>query len=147
MKSSINLVVIDSNFVLLPFQFKIDYFDEIRLILEGSLKFIIFKQIIDELKAKKNRESKSVNFSILLESGLRYIDSKTSNYNIEFTKDIKKENESTDDFLLRKISDLKTLGNKIFLATNDSALRKKAKNLHINTIFLRQKKYLAIERT
>ncbi len=34
-----NIVIIDSNFVLLPYQFKIDYLTEIRLILQGELKF------------------------------------------------------------------------------------------------------------
>ncbi|GAF91123.1 unnamed protein product, partial [marine sediment metagenome] len=34
----------------------------------------------------------------------------------------------------------------IFLATNDSILRKKAREFGLNTIFLRQKKYLSFER-
>ena len=39
-----NVVVIDSNFILLPFQFKVDYLNEIYLKL-GKINFIIFKQI------------------------------------------------------------------------------------------------------
>ena len=40
-----NIVIIDSNFILLPSQFKVDYFNEINSKLEGKTLFIIFKQI------------------------------------------------------------------------------------------------------
>ena len=57
-----NIVVIDSNFVLLPFQFKIDYLKEIKLNLEGDTVFILFKQVLDELEAKKIREPRATKF-------------------------------------------------------------------------------------
>ncbi|MFX1380244.1 MAG: PIN domain-containing protein [Promethearchaeota archaeon] len=144
---NLKIVIIDSNFILLPFQFKIDYFNEIRSILEGSLRFIIFQQILNELESKKRRESNSINFSILLESGLLYVENNRSKYDIQVLDDVKNKNETTDAFLLKKLLDFKDQGNIVFLATNDSALRKKAKINHISTIFLRQKKYLSIERT
>lgn len=115
--------------------------------LEGPLRFIIFQQVLNELESKKRREPKSINFSRFLESGLLYLETNKSKYNIDILKDIKKENENTDDFLLRKLIDLKNQGNSVYLATNDSELRKKVKMQHINTIFLRQKKYLSVERT
>lgn len=147
MNSNFSVVVIDSNFILLPYQFKVDYFSQIRFMLEGPLRFIIFQQILNELESKKNREPKSINFSRFLKSGLLYLESNKSKYDISILKDIKKENENTDDFLLRKLIDLKNQGISVYLATNDSELRKKVKIQHINTIFLRQKKYLSIERT
>lgn len=147
MNSNSSVVVIDSNFILLPYQFKIDYFSKIRFMLEGPLRFIIFQQVLNELESKKRREPKSINFSRFLESGLLYLETNKSKYNIDILKDIKKENENTDDFLLRKLIDLKNQGNSVYLATNDSELRKKVKMQHINTIFLRQKKYLSVERT
>jgi len=147
LNSNFSVVVIDSNFILLPYQFKVDYFSQIRFMLEGPLRFIIFQQILNELESKKNREPKSINFSRFLKSGLLYLESNKSKYDISILKDIKKENENTDDFLLRKLIDLKNQGISVYLATNDSELRKKVKIQHINTIFLRQKKYLSIERT
>jgi rRNA-processing protein FCF1 len=42
-----NLIVIDANFILLPFQFKIDYLYEIDASLEGRTIFIVYKQILD----------------------------------------------------------------------------------------------------
>ncbi|MFX0039203.1 MAG: PIN domain-containing protein [Promethearchaeota archaeon] len=141
-----NLVVIDSNFILLPFQFKIDYFDEIRLKIEGKIRFIIYQQILDELESKKKREPKTTNFTRFLESGLLYLEKNKQSYDVDILEDIKKENETTDEFLLRMLENLKRESQIIYLATNDSELRKKAKLNKINTIFLRQKKYLSIER-
>ncbi len=142
-----NLIVIDSNFILLPFQFKIDYLNEIRSKLEGKLRFIIFKQILNELVAKKRRESKSTKFKRLLDSGLLYLEKNKVNFDIVFYEEVKENSESTDDFLLRKSLELKKKEDNIFLASNDSELRRKARGLHINTIFLRQKKFLSFDRS
>ena len=146
MKPNTSLIIIDSNFILLPFQFKIDYLNEIRLSLEGELRFIVFKQILDELEAKRRRESKSTKFIRLLDSGLSYLEKKRGDYEIIFLEDIKDRDESTDDFLLKKSLELKDEGYNTFLGTNDSELRKKARLASLNTIFLRQKKFLSIER-
>ena len=141
-----NLIIIDSNFILLPFQFKIDYFDEIRLKIEGKIRFVIYQQILDELESKKKRDLKTTNFIRLLESGLLYLEKNKQKYNVDILDEIKKENETTDEFLLRMLENLKRENQNIYLATNDSELRKKAKLNKISTIFLRQKKYLSIER-
>ena len=141
-----NLIIIDSNFILLPFQFKIDYLNEIRNNLEGNLKFVIFQQILNELEAKKKREPKSTKFIRLLNSGLLYLEKNKGKYEIDLVDDIKQENETTDDYLLRKTTELREEFQTVFLATNDSELRRKARLSSINTIFLRQRKYLSIER-
>ncbi len=146
MKSKNSVVVIDSNFILLPFQFKIDYFNEIRLKLEGKLNFIIFQQILNELEAKKRRESKATKFVKFLESGLIYLERNKEKYDIEIREDIKRDYETTDNFLIKRVIELKEESNNTYLATNDSELRKKAHKQRINTIFLRQKKFLSIER-
>ena len=147
MKSKNNVIIIDSNFILLPFQFKIDYFFEIRQIIEGKLKFIIFQQILDELESKKRREPKATKFRRFLQSGLLYLERSIDKYRIEIMEKVKNDYETTDNFLLKEAIAFKIQGNNVYLATNDSELRKKAHNQHINTIFLRQKKYLTIERT
>lgn len=146
MKSNNNLIIIDSNFILLPFQFKIDYLNEIRSKIEGKLKFIIFQQITNELNSKRKKEPSTSSFIRFLESGLVYLENNKKKHNIEVLEDVKKEDETTDVFLLRMIKDLKKQYQIIYLATNDSELRKKAKNMRISTIFLRQKKYLSIDR-
>lgn len=146
MKSNENLVVIDSNFILLPIQFKVDYFEEIRLNIEGKLTFIIYQQILNELESKRKRETRATNFTRYLKSGLLYLEKNKKKYNINILEDTKEENETTDDFLLRMLKHLKLGDQNIYVATNDSDLRKEAKFNNINTIFLRQKKYLSIDR-
>ncbi|MHA1986660.1 MAG: type II toxin-antitoxin system VapC family toxin [Promethearchaeota archaeon] len=146
MRSNFNLIVIDSNFILLPFQFRVDYLNEIRMKLDGKLKFIIFRQILKELDAKKKRESKATKFQRQLKSGLLYLESNKENFSIEFIDKFKENNETTDDFLIRKLITLKEESRNIFLATNDSELRKRVRDLGLSTIYLRQKKYISIER-
>lgn len=141
-----NIIIIDSNFILLPFQFKIDYLSEIRQLLEGRLKFIIFKQILSELDAKKKREPKATKFHRELKSGLFYLEKNKINFNIEYVEKIKEETETTDDFLLWVSLELKNEGFTIFLATNDSELRRRARESGLSIVYLRQKKYLSIER-
>ncbi len=141
----INIVIIDANFILLPFQFKIDYLNEIRNLLEGKISFIIFRQVLNELEAKKKREPNSVKFGKLLDSGLLYLDKNMEKFPIEFLDDIKESNETSDEFLIRKAIEMKTKQKAIFLATNDAELKRLAKEKKISRIFLRQKNYLSIE--
>jgi rRNA-processing protein FCF1 len=146
LRSINNIIVIDSNFILLPFQFKLDYFDEIRLNIEGNLKFVVFQQILNELESKRKREANNSNYTRFLKSGLEFLEKNKKNYDIEFFDNVKKSSETTDEFLLRMLMNLKQETQNVYLATNDSDLRKKAKMVSINTIFLRQKKYLSIDR-
>ncbi len=146
MKSNTNLIIIDSNFILLPFQFKVDYFNEIKSNVEGNLRFIIFQQVLNELESKRKMEPKATKFTRFLESGLLYLERKKKDYEIEFLENVKTDNETTDDFLLRMLKALKEESQNVYLASNDSELRKKAKKIGISIIFLRQKKYLSIDR-
>lgn len=43
-------VLLDTNFLLLPFQRRIDIFEEIKHLVEGQVEFLILPQILDELK-------------------------------------------------------------------------------------------------
>ncbi len=146
MKIINNLIILDSNFLLVPIQFKIDYIEEISLMLEGRCKFIIFQQVIDELQAKKSRyrkSNKSAKFETQLNAGLLYLERKKREYNIQIIDIRKKNNESTDDFLLKKIKQLQQENRIVFLATNDYKLRKKAKT-ECSVFFVRQKKFISL---
>lgn len=141
-----NIVVIDSNFILLPYQFKIDYLNEIYLNLEGKTRFYVFKQNLNELDAKTRKEPNARKFHRQYKSGLGYLEKKESVYPIYFIDEIKDNNETTDDFLLRWCVKFKKEFSHVFLATNDSELRKKAIKSKINVIYLRQKKLIEVER-
>ena len=143
---NISIIIIDSNFILLPFQFKIDYLNDIFLNLEGKIRFYIFKQVIDELKAKESREPKARKFHRMFKSGMSYLEKNEKIFPIYFIDEVKNSSETTDEFLLKWCIKFKKEYKHVYLATNDSELRKKAKNSNINVIFLRQMKYLSIER-
>jgi len=140
-----NLIVVDANFVLLPFQFKIDYLYEITASLEGKTIFIVYKQIRDELEAKKLREPNATKFHMNLKSGLLYLEKNNDKFNILYRQTIKSKEETTDDFLLKTCQELKGKNKKVYLASNDAELRRKARKTGISTIFLRQKKYLSFD--
>lgn len=144
---SVNVIIIDSNFILLPYQFKIDYLNDIYLSLEGKIRFYVFKQVINELKAKESREPKARKFRRMFKSGMSYLEKSEKIYPIYFIDEIKNNDETTDEFLLRRCIKFKKEYKNVFLATNDSELRKKAKNSNINLIFLRQKKFISIVRS
>jgi len=144
---NINLIIIDSNFILLPYQFKIDYLNDIYLNLEGKTRFFIFKQVLDELEAKERRESIVSKFRRQFKAGMSYLKKNEKIYPIYFVDEVKAKNETTDDFLIRRCKDFKNEYKRVYLASNDYELRKRAKKANINQIFLRQKKYVAIERS
>ena len=147
MKFKDNIIIIDSNFILLPFQFKIDYLYEIRNKIEGNLKFVIFQQIFDELESKRRRERKTTKFKRLLDSGMLYLEKKKTEYDIEIYKAKKESHETTDTFLLKKANEFQNETQRVFLATNDSDLRRRARKIGLNIIFLRQKRFLSVERS
>lgn len=149
MSLKFNAVILDSNFVLLPIQFHLDYLEDIMFKLEGNTQFFVYQQVFDELKSKEERlvqEGKNNRFHARFEAGKRYLYQNKNDYQISFIDQIKNENETTDEFLLRKTLKLKTQYSHVFLASNDYDLRKKARESQISVIFLRQKQFISIRR-
>ena len=122
-------VVIDTNFFMVPFQFNVDIITELEKVLP-SYKLTTPSFVINELKGlKRNNKGKtrlSANLALKLANSSK----------IEI-KDISLlENETVDDALLR-VSEV--------LATNDIELKNRAKDKGITVVYLRQKKYIAVE--
>ena len=122
-------VVIDTNFFMVPFQFNVDIITELEKILP-SYKLTTPSFVINELKGlKKNNKGK-----IRLNANLALKLANSSKIEI---KDISLlENETVDDALLR-VSEV--------LATNDIELKNRAKDKGITVVYLRQKRYIAVE--
>ncbi|WP_295601310.1 PIN domain-containing protein [uncultured Methanobrevibacter sp.] len=122
-------VVIDTNFFMVPFQFNVDVITELENTLP-SYKLTTPSFVINELKGlKRNNKGKTrLNANLAL---------KLANSSKVEIKDISLlENETVDDALLR-VSEV--------LATNDIDLKNRAKNKGITVVYLRQKKYIAVE--
>ena len=122
-------VVIDTNFFMVPFQFNVDIITELENKLP-SYKLITPSFVINELKGlKRNNKGK-----VRLNANLAL---KLANSSKVEIKDISiHENETVDDALLR-VSEV--------LATNDIELKNRAKDKGITVVYLRQKKYIAVE--
>jgi len=136
------LIILDANFILIPSQFGIDYFEEIRDIIPGKLAYIIFKFTLDELNWKKIRENKKAKYQKQLELGLQILTSHKF-YEIPIERE---NNETVDDFLIKACQKLLNNNFKVHLATNDSRLRSRAMKLGISVIYLRQKKKIVSDR-
>ena len=122
-------VVIDTYFFMVPFQFNVDVITELENTLP-SYKLTTPSFVINELKGlKRNNKGK-----IRLNANLAL---KLANSSKVEIKDISLlENETVDDALLR-VSEV--------LATNDIELKNRAKDKGITVVYLRQKKYIAVD--
>mgnify|MGYP003532010020 FL=1 len=122
-------VVIDTNFFMVPFQFNVDIVSELEKLLP-SYKLTTPSFVINELKGLKNNNKGKTRLNANLALKL------ANSSKIEI-KDISLlENETVDDALLR-VSEV--------LATNDIELKNRAKDKGITVVYLRQKKYIAVE--
>ena len=124
-------VILDSNFLLVPFQFKIDIFEELNDLL-GKAEPIILSTTIEELKklVEKSGAKRRMQFSAALKLAER----------CKILEVEKQASENYDDVILRIASKLK-----FPVATNDAELRKKLRKTGVATIYLREKARLIVE--
>ena len=125
-----NRIIIDTNFLMIPGQFRVDIFSEFSRICNFNYGLFIFEQSIDELKntvrnAKKGRDKKAAQFALKL--------IKLKNINL-----IKSENKDVDSLILENAD------NDTVVATQDILLRKSLLKKQVSVIILRQKKYLQL---
>ncbi len=119
-------VILDTNFLLIPSQFKVDIFSEIDRICDFGYSLNILDKTFDELKKIVEKQKGKHRQAALL--ALKLIKAKK-------VKAIKtKKDEGVDDSLaaLAKAND-------VIVATQDKLLKKRIKK---PVITLRQKKYL-----
>lgn len=131
-------VVLDTNFLMIPFQFKIDIFKELDRILDDNYKLFILEDQIDELNNIINNQKKDKNNAKL---ALEYI--RIKNINILKQKDLYITNFSKTN----KVDDILVYISKddYIVATSDKELKKRIKENKKKIITLRSKSYLSIE--
>ncbi len=128
-------IILDTNFLLIPAQFKVDIFSEIDRIADFRYELLIFDKTIDELKniieKQKTRHKEAAKIAVQL----------IKNKKISIIKTDKK----TDvDSLILDFVDKNTNDKNIIVATQDKILKDKLKRKGLKTIILKNKKYLAI---
>lgn len=124
-------VILDANFLLVPFQFKVDIFSEIEALI-GGFEPIVLSTTVEELKklsaVKSEKARRSFSAALELVKKCRIVD-------VEL-----RPGESYDDAILRVANE-----GKYIVATNDSRLRGRLRDKGITTIFLRQKSHLEVD--
>ena len=120
-------LIIDTNFLMIPYEFKVDIFSEFDRICNFQYKLFIFDGTVRELKKiienQAGKEKKSAQFALKI--------AKLKNIGA-----IKAEQKHVDSLILEN-ADENTI-----VATQDINLKKKLLEKGISVIILRQKKYL-----
>jgi len=125
-------VILDSNFLFVPYQFKIDIFDELEALI-GRFEPVVLSTALEELRSlSDDKSSEKVRRQAL--SALE-LTKRCKLVDVE-----KRAEESSDDVILRVAKEWKCP-----VATNDGMLRKRLRKAGLATIFLRQRARLEIE--
>jgi uncharacterized protein len=126
------IVLLDTNFLLIPIRFGIDIQDELGRVIEASFIPVITPAVIDELMRLLGKVSPSE------EKEIRYALSFAKK--ITLLDDTLAPGEKVDDQLLRLAHQDDCL-----VATTDTDLRRKLREKGLPVVFLRQTRHLAIE--
>ena len=122
-------IIIDTNFLMIPWQFKVDIFSEFDRICSFNYEMFIFLQSINELKNIAEKQSgknkKAALFALKLIS-------------LKNIKVIKSDENDVDKLILKSIRD------DTIIATQDMQLKKELLEKGASVIILRQKKYLKL---
>ena len=122
-------IILDTNFLMVPLQFRVDIFSELNRICDFNYKLCIFEQTIDELRSIM--QNQSLKYKKAAQFGLKLIKLK----NIEI---IKSENKDVDSLILDN------LNKDTIIATQDMNLKRELVKRGASVIVLRQKKYLQL---
>ena len=123
-------IIIDTNFLLIPYQFKVDIFSEISRICSFKYKLCIMDQTLGELEkiAKeqkgKNKHAAMLGTMLLVQKGAQKLKSKKGN---------------VDDSIVEEASK-----GVCIVATQDAELKRRLKKINVPVIVLKQKRYLAL---
>ena len=124
-------ILLDTNFLLIPYQFKTDIFSEIDRISSYNYKIYVLDKSLDELNSiiqkqkGKHREAAKIALQLLKLKKIEIIKTNSSKRTDDIIAEYAKEKE-------------------FIVGTQDKDLKRKLVNQGITVIVLRQKKFLAI---
>ena len=125
-------VILDSSFLFIPSQFKIDIFEELTKVLNRRFEPIILSPTYKELQKIAKSESTKLRQQATLALKFAQKCRKTT---------VKKDNtESHDSVIVRVASEMDYC-----VATNDRGLRNRLRRINVPVIYLRQKSRLAVD--
>ncbi|MBS7633850.1 DNA-binding protein [Candidatus Bathyarchaeota archaeon] len=125
-------ILLDSNALLVPFQLKIDIFEELKALLKMNFEAVLLSPVHAELEelAKTSSPKTRRDFTLALELAKK----------CRLVKIHSEETESTDDIIIKIASKWKA---PVF--TNDKHLKKRLRDINVPVIYVRQKSKLEID--
>lgn len=135
MEGGKKIVLLDTNFLLIPAQFRVDIFAELRRLCDFSYELAVLAATVDELDriaadqeaSAKNRRAAKLGLQLLKAKGVNVI------------KPDRKVFKSTDKAILGFAIQGK---GSVVVATQDRLLREKLRSAGVAVIVLREKQYL-----
>ena len=125
-------VIFDSNFFFIPTQFKMDIFEETLNLLNQKYEPLLLSTTMLELQGIAEKGTPKLRRQAQTALNLTK--------KCKLVKAERKEGETNDDVVVRMATQLKCA-----VATNDSALRRRLRNISVTVIYLRQKSRLELE--
>ena len=125
-------IIVDSNALFVPFQFKIDIFEELKTLLNRNSELILLSPIREELEKIANKGSPKMRKQA--SSALKLAEKCTL---LIFGE---KFALSPDDAIVKMAREWNCL-----VFTNDKELRKRLRNINVPVIYVRQKSKLEID--
>ena len=122
-------IILDTNFLMIPIQFKVDIFSEFERVCDFNYKLYVYKNSVDELseiikkQSQKNRKAAQFALKLIKMKEIEILDT----------------NEGYVDSLI-----LENLDKDTIVATQDMKLKKEILKKNVPVIILRQKKYLEL---
>jgi rRNA-processing protein FCF1 len=125
-------VILDSNAMLVPLQFKIDIFRDLERLLNRSFEVILLSPVKRELEAIARKGSpkmrKNASYALKLAKKCRYVE-------VDFPA-----SALTDDVIVKIAEEWKS---PVF--TNDRKLKQRLRDISVPVIYVRQKSRLEID--
>ncbi len=129
------IVLLDTNFLLIPAQFKVDIFAELQRLCDFSYEVAVLAATVDELNGIIGNKAASAKDRAAAKLGLQLIKAK----GVRAIRTERKVFKSTDKAILGFAAQGR---GSVVVATQDRLLRKKLKSAGVPVIILREKQYL-----
>lgn len=125
-------VLVDTNFLLVPIRFGVDIFSEAERTLNQLVEPTVTSGVLREMESLREEAGpkfrRELDFALSLASQCVVVE------------DEPREGEAVDDSLVRLASE-----HGYVVATTDSGLRRRLRDRGLRVLYLRQKRYLAVE--
>jgi uncharacterized protein len=124
-------VILDSNFLMIPFQFKIDVFQEIEYLLQKKVDFVVpavVKRELTGISSRGGEGAPEASLALQLASRCRVVDVALE------------PRETVDDAILKASKKLGAV-----VATTDIELKRRLRDINVPVVYLREKSKLEVE--